>query len=223
MIRFRVIHLASLAALSATPTAARDQERDFMLGARAYLFAPLSADESIMIDGARTGTRLNPSVSATGEVNVTYMVTDSFAIEGSAAITRHRFHTEDGALSGLGSVVDGWFVPLTLTAQYRHDTGGPLTPYVGVGANVMFPLDFETTQSFQSALGPGAGDVDVPVSYGWVAQAGMNYTVNDRFYLNLDAKIVSVATDMTLSESPRATYDLRMTPIIIGFGLGYRF
>ena len=203
--------------------AARDQERDFLVGGRAYLFAPLSADEEIVVNGVGTGTRLNPSVSATIELNATYMLTDYIGIEGTAAITRHRFHSEDGTLAGLDEVFDGWFLPVTLTAQYRHDTGGPLTPYIGAGVNALFPVDFETTQQFREAVGSNQAAVDVPTSIGWVAQAGINYAVNDRFYVNLDGKIMSVSTDIQINDAPRATYDLRMTPIVIGFGIGYRF
>ncbi|MEM6491513.1 MAG: OmpW family outer membrane protein, partial [Pseudomonadota bacterium] len=130
-------------ALASDPAAARDQERDFLVGGRAYLFAPLSADEEVVVSGVGTGTRLNPSVSATGEFNATYMATDFLGVEASVAITRHRFHAEDGTLGGIDEIADGWFVSVTLTAQYRFDTGGPLTPYVGAGVHVLFPLDFE--------------------------------------------------------------------------------
>jgi len=219
----RILGVATLLALAADFASARDQERDFMLGARAYLFAPLSEDDEIVVNGVGTGTRLNPSVSATGEVNATYMVTDFLAVEGTAAVTRHRFHSEDGTLAGLDETVEGWLLPMTLTVQYRHDTGGKATPYIGAGANVVFPFGFTNTQQFRGAIGSSSDEADASVSVGWVAQAGLNYAVNRNFYLNLDAKMMSVAMDIDAARNPSATYDLRMTPIVVGFGIGWRF
>ncbi|WP_084696418.1 OmpW/AlkL family protein [Maribacter thermophilus] len=179
---------------------------------RGVVVAP---DESATIEAI--GGDVDISTSVIPELDITYFFTKNIAAELILGTTKHDVEATDTAAGDidLGSV---WLLPPTLTLQY-HFTGGDFKPYVGAGVNY--------TIFYSAKEGPVADDVDYDNSVGFALQAGLDYNLNDKWFLNVDLKKIFLSTDATVDATSAlgATVgaDVDINPLLIGFGVGYRF
>ena len=179
---------------------------------RGVVVAP---DESATIEAI--GGDVDISTSVIPELDITYFFTKNIAAELILGTTKHDVQATDTAAGDidLGSV---WLLPPTLTLQY-HFTGGDFKPYAGAGINY--------TIFYGAKVGPVADDVDYDNSVGFALQAGLDYNLNDKWFLNVDLKKIFLSTDATVNATTAlgATVgaDVDINPLLIGFGVGYRF
>lgn len=156
------------------------------------------------------GAEVEVSTTATPEVDFTYFFTKNLAAELILATTYHEVDLNDG--TSLGGV---WLLPPTLLVQY-HLPLDNWKPYVGAGVN--YTIFYE--ESNGDIL-----DMDYDDSFGFAFQVGVDYFLNDKWFLNLDVKQLILSTDVVaqvdLVNSLPVEVDLN--PIIIGFGVGFRF
>ncbi|HTJ94400.1 MAG TPA: OmpW family outer membrane protein [Pararobbsia sp.] len=145
---------------------------------------------------------------AVPELDFTYMFTDSLGAELILATSRHRLNSDLGSL-GKVSVL-----PPTLTLQYHFNDAGRIRPYVGAGLNY--------TLFYHDSLAVGGQGVDITNhSFGPALQAGVDFAVTDKWFVNLDIKKVWIRTEASLGGSDLG--QLRIDPWIVGFGFGRRF
>ncbi len=204
-------HLATTLALlaAAAPLASHAQqaeEGDWLIRARAIHVNPRNDGGSTSIGGKpHAGTDLVP------EVDITWFATPNIGLELIAATTEHAMKVNKGTSVDLGSVK---LLPPTLTAQYHFTNPclGKLKPYVGAGINYTH---------FYNADHPGLNAVKYDDAFGTVVQAGTDYKLTDKIYLNADIKQVFLSTDVTVNNSVTAKANLN--PVIAGVGIGYRF
>jgi outer membrane protein len=113
----------------------------------------------------------------------------------------------------LGSTFLGTFkhLPPTLTVQYHFTNFNGFTPYVGAGVNY--------TKISKTDLSSGA-TLDKS-SYGAALQAGVDIPLTKQVSLNFDVKKVALQTNVYLSGVDKGT--LKLDPLLIGVGVGYRF
>lgn len=102
-------------------------------------------------------------------------------------------------------------LPPTLTAQYHFLPTGTLRPYVGAGINYT---------NFSSVDLPGSFNVKRG-SFGWALQAGVDVKLTDKLFLNVDVKKVQIHADVTNAGAAVGT--LKVDPVLVGIGIGYRF
>jgi len=77
-------------------------------------------------------------------------------------------------------------------------------------------------RSLEAVLGPTSVSADD--SLGWAIQAGVDYHINERWLLNLDAKYIDIGVDVELnSRGTVRTLDVDINIIVVGVGFGYRF
>jgi outer membrane protein len=145
------------------------------------------------------------------EVDFTYFVTDNIALELIAGTTRHDVsHTPTGIDLGKVSLL-----PPTLTLQYHFMPKERLSPYVGAGVNYTIFYN-------EDAPGGAVTSIDYDNSFGWALQAGVDYAIADRWYVNLDVKKLFLSTDVSINGGAiNAKVDL--DPWLFGVGVGYRF
>jgi outer membrane protein len=145
------------------------------------------------------------------EIDVTYFATQNIGFELIAATTKHDTQVARGTNVDLGSVK---LLPPTLTAQYHFTQPclGKFKPYVGAGL---------TYAHFYDTDHPGLRSVKYDDSVGVAVQAGVDYKLTDKVYLNADVKQIFVSTDVTVNDSITAKANLN--PIVAGIGIGYRF
>ena len=151
------------------------------------------------------------------ELDFTYFFTKNIAAELILGTSNHdvkAINTSAGDIE-LGDV---WLLPPTLTLQY-HFTEWDFKPYVGAGVNytIFYGVD----------EGPVADNVEYDNSFGLALQVGVDYFINDSWFLNLDLKKIFINTDATIDATTAlgATVgaDVDINPLVIGLGIGYSF
>ncbi len=196
---------AVAAAFISLPLAASAAEDSpWMVRARLLLVAPnesanVSIGGDVLIDN-----------SVVPEVDVTYFFTKNIAAELIAAVTPHDVSHTFGV--DLGSA---WLLPPTLTLQYHFDPDGPaMRPYVGVGVNYT---------TFFGVDEPAGLNISYDDSWGLALQAGVNIPFGDGWSANIDIKYININTDVTITGGVNATADVDINPVVVGFGVGYRY
>lgn len=207
--RAGVAAIALLAGVSAAMPAhaefAGKSAGDFMVRARAIGVMP-DEDASTTIGG-------NVSISndVVPEVDFTYFITDSIALELIAATTTHDVSHSFGI--DLGEVS---LLPPTLTLQYHFMPKERLSPYVGAGLNYTFFYNED------AAAGSPVTSIDYDNAVGYALQAGVDYALTDNWYANIDVKKIFLSTDVSMNGGA-ITADVDIDPWIVGAGIGYRF
>jgi len=135
------------------------------------------------------------------------------------------------------SIGDVRIIPIDLNFQYHFDLN-KLKPYVGAGVNYTFFY----VEEEMLAGGVNGGKFDN--AFGFVLQGGIDYAINDKWYINLDLKKLFLSTEMTTYHGwcgdefaakaivavPCPDYNVEeivekvdINPLSIGLGIGYKW
>lgn len=148
------------------------------------------------------------------ELDFTYFFTKHWAAELILATANHDVDLKNGPSLG-----DVWLLPPTLNVQY-HFYAGDLKPYVGAGVN------------YTIFYGEDEGDIldmDYDNSFGVSFQGGLDYFLNDKWFINVDVKYLILSTDvkatlLAFENNPTVVpVDVDIDPLIVGLGVGFRF
>jgi outer membrane protein len=141
------------------------------------------------------------------EFDMSYFFTDNLAAEPVLTWPQKMDVTLGGA--DIGSVKA---LPPTLLLQYHFMPNETFRPYAGVGVNYT---------SFSSQSFSIAGLDTSSSSWGPAVQAGFDFQIAPRWYLNADVKYVWMDTDVSLNGARLTKVDIN--PWLISVGVGYRF
>ena len=148
------------------------------------------------------------------EVDISYFFTPNIAAE--LILTYPQKHNVKSGDTVLGSLRH---LPPTLTVQYHfmpNDTA--IRPYVGVGLNY---TNFSSVSL--PNLGGAIGQLNVKrSSFGWALQAGMDVPLTKNWSLNVAVKKVQIRAEVQAQDGSEVD-TLKVDPLLIGVGLGYRF
>lgn len=153
------------------------------------------------------------------ELDVTYFFTDYVSAELIAATTRHSVKDKGSTLGdlNLGHV---WLLPPTLSAQVHPLGRSRFDPYIGAGINYTIFYGSGGTD-----IGVQGAKVEYDNRFGYAFQAGINYQIDDSWFLNLDVKKLYLSTSAHVmaggAELTRAKVDI--DPWLMAVGIGYRF
>ena len=158
------------------------------------------------------GGDVNISNSFIPELDFTYFFNKNFAAELILGTSKHDVKVGNDEVS-LGSVR---LLPPTVTLQYHFYPTKSLKPYVGAGLNYTIFYDVENGDT----LG-----MDYKNNVGFALQGGVDYFVNDKFFLNVDIKKLYLKTDVDVDLGLPATVpaEVKINPLLIGFGVGMKF
>lgn len=195
----------ALAALGILSTQAMAQQSPWQIRARAVNINP--ADKSDPVGGVGPADQITVSNKTIPEVDITYFLSPNLAAE--LILTYPQKH--DVALSGTDI---GTFkhLPPTLTLQYHFTPAAKVSPYVGAGVNY-------TRISSVKLLG-GAGDLENH-SFGLALQAGVDFKIDKNWSINLDVKKVQIRSDVMVGGAQVSK--VKVDPVLVGLGVGYRF
>lgn len=155
------------------------------------------------------------------ELDFTYFITDNIGAELILATSPHDLQGT-GSLAALGEIADVMALPPTLTFQYHLNPQGSVRPYVGVGVNYTIFYNEDASSSLIGAVGPTTVSVDDTVGVAY--QIGVDFDLNERWFLNADVKYIQIDTTATLNSGGAInTVDIDLDPIVAGVGVGYRF
>jgi len=166
-----------------------------------------TADKSDPVGGVGAANRLTVSNETIPEIDVSYFFTPNWAAELVATYPQKHHVELDGKDIGTFK-----HLPPTLLMQYHFVLDAPVKPYVGVGVNY-------TTMSKVELLG-GAGSLDHD-SVGLALQAGLDYAIDKKWSLNFDVKKVRIRSDVFISGAKVSR--VKVDPLMLGVGVGYRF
>ena len=150
------------------------------------------------------------------ELDITYYFTENWSAELILATANHDVSAVNTTVGNI-DLGDVWLLPPTLLAQY-HFTGGKFIPYVGAGVN--FTLFYGEDE------GPVADSIDYDSTIGFALQGGLDFMLNDKWFLNVDIKRLFLNTDVTIDATTAlgATVgaDVDINPWIFGIGFGIK-
>jgi outer membrane protein len=192
--------LAAVSGLTAAPAFSAN-DSPWQVRARALLVAPSEHSSlPISIDN-----------SFVPELDVSYFVDKHWAFELIAAVTPHTVSV------GGSDLADVWLLPPTLTVQYHLDPDGQsIRPYVGAGINY--------TTFFGVDEAAGFDKVKLNDSFGLALQAGFDIPFGGGWSANVDVKKIFISTDATVeSGAPTIHASVDIDPVVVGFGVGYRY
>lgn len=159
------------------------------------------------------GSGLGYSDSVTPELDISYYFSENIAAELILGTTRANIYGTD-SIAGLGTLGRTWVLPPTVTLQYHFTNFGAFKPYVGAGLNYTM---------FYSQKGIGAlTDIKVKNSFGFAAQAGFDYMLDDHWGLNLDVKKLYLRPEWS-ANGGTLSGKAKLDPWLIGTGVTYRF
>lgn len=226
MYKKQIVSIIILVATNLLSLSSYAEQGDWIVRLRTIGIIPDDSSTLIRQNGtnvANTGVSVDAAV--TPEVDVTYMITDRIGIEAIAGTAKH---TVSSVGNGLGlsdgfDLFDSWVIPPTVSLQYHFMPDNKLRPYIGVGVNYTFLVDDTATAALETALG-GAVNVATSNEWGWSLQAGLDYDISDKFFLNLDLKYIDVDTTASLdTPAGNLRVDLDVDPWVVGVGIGMRF
>ncbi len=192
---------------------------DWLVRLRGIGIIPTAESGGIAPDLLTSG--LEPQNAVVPELDITYMASANIGVELILATSPHDLDAT-GAIAGIGKAAETMLLPPTLLLQYHFDTGSGFRPYVGAGLNYTITYLENADGSLEAVL--GATSVKADNSLGWAIQAGADYHINDRWFINLDVKYIDMGVDMELNSLGTVrNLEVDINPIVVGIGFGYRF
>ena len=223
----RLVPFVLLGVLYGASFMAAAAQGDWLVRLRGIAILPQDDSGLISVNNAPVpGSGVAVDDSFVPELDVTYMFLRNWGVEVIAGTAKHDV-TLDGPLGPLPDgfkIFDSWVLPPTVTLQYHFLPEHKIRPYLGMGINYTAFLGNNATDALEAAVGPV--DVDMDHSWGWAAQGGVDITLKDNWFLNIDVKYINIDSTATLflkNSGTRLSVDVDIDPIVFGAGIGYRF
>jgi outer membrane protein len=206
-----------LAMASASPAWA--EKGDILVRVRAITVQPQEKVGPVLPTFATSTGRITNAYAP--EIDFTYMITDNIGVELIAATTKHCIDG-GGSLAAVGRLACTWVLPPTLTLQYHFVPEGKVHPYVGAGMNWTMFYNEKASSQLNTAI--GATSVNLTNSWGYALQAGIDFDINEKMFVNLDVKYVDMDSTARLATgAARNSLRANIDPLIFGVGVGWRF
>ena len=153
-----------------------------------------------------------------------YMVTDHVSVELLAGLPYKHDIYGTGAVSGVGKLGSVHQVSPTVLLQYRFlPSQSPLRPYIGVGPTLAHFYDSRGSAQLTAITNPGGSPTTIGSNTRWgiTGEGGVNYKINDRWFL--DAAILKTMIETHTTLSTQQTLNARLNPVALNASIGYRF
>ncbi len=152
-----------------------------------------------------------------------YMLTSKFAIELLGVTPSNHDLKGKDAIGALGKIADVDVFPPTLSLQYHFTGSARVHPYVGIGINYTHFPDEDVSSTLEAALG-GSTRLDVDDSWGLAAQAGADFSMGDKWFLNAAIWYADIDADATLTTGGvDRDVDIDIDPWVFFAGIGRKF
>lgn len=153
---------------------------------------------------------LNVDNKSIPELDISYFFNKNVAAELILTVPQKQ-HVYSGS-TDLGTFKH---LPPTLLAQYHFTNFTGYKPYVGAGVN----LTFINKESITTGTDKVTLSND---SIGMALQAGVDVPLTKQLSLNFDVKKVQLKTRVYI-DGVEQTGNLKLNPVLVGVGIGYRF
>lgn len=183
----------------------------------------------MIVDGGDLGFGLGVDDDTQLGLNVAYFVTDRWNIEVLASTPfAHDVNVNSNPL-GLNRLLTSDQLPPTITANYYFAAStSAFQPYVGVGVNYTIFFNEEFTDENEAL---GFSNLDLDDSLGLTAQIGLDYFVNDKWFVNASVRYIDISTDATFTlnnsalnaDNAPGEVTVDVDPFVTTFSVGYKF
>lgn len=205
-----VCGIAVLSALMSANVLAHS-EGDFIVRAGAATVSP--NDSSGAVAGSSS---IEFGVDSNTQLGLTlgYMFTDNISFEVLAATP----FSHNISATGLGEIADTKHLPPTFMVQYYFgDSESDFRPYVGAGINYTVFFD-------EGSKNPAVSDLSLDDSWGLAANVGMDYMINDDWFLNASVWYADIGTTAKYKfNGTQFSTDVDIDPWVFMIGGGYNF
>ena len=205
-----VCGIAVLSALMSANVLAHS-EGDFIVRAGAATVSPNESSGAVAgISSIEFGVDSNTQLGLT----LGYMFTDNISFEVLAATP----FSHNISATGLGEIADTKHLPPTFMVQYYFGTAeSDFRPYVGAGINYTVFFD-------EGSKIAGLSDVSLDDSWGLAANVGMDYMINDDWFLNASVWYADIGTTAKYNlGGTNYSTDVDIDPWVFMIGGGYNF
>ena len=197
----KILIAAAVGMLVAGQVAA--QESPWLVRARAVKLSMANHDA--------TALDLSVDDKTIPELDVSYFFNKNVAAELILTIPQQQ-QVSAGALGG-ANVGTFKHLPPTLLVQYHFTNFNGFKPYVGAGVNY--------TKISKTNLASGDYTLD-DHSYGYALQVGVDVPLTKQVSFNFDLKKVNIQSTV-YNSSGVSQGTLKLDPVLVGVGIGYRF
>lgn len=211
----------ALVAMAAGPEPAKADPGDILIKVRgSYVLHSGSSPVTVELDDGPITAKAKGSVG--GEVSLTFFMTEHIAAE--LALGGSSYDLEDASGRTLSSA--GMITPTAMLQYHLLPESPRFRPYVGAGISYANLYSEKPGELLTDRV------MSVPISYSTslsgtlvpVGQIGADIAVNDRFYVNVDAKYLGGNSKFRIDEGGNIqTVSHKMRSIIIGAGVGFKF
>ena len=118
-------------------------------------------------------------------------------------------------LLGLGTVGSTKQLPPTVSLQYHFNSRGKVSPFLGAGVNYTAFFSEDTRGALAGAK------LKLDDSWGLAAHAGIDFALNERSAIRVDARWIDIDTDVTLDGAGVGT--VAIDPIVYGAAYVMKF
>lgn len=196
----KTVSLALLAFTALAAPAFAQSAGDMTLGFGLGYVDPKS-DNGTVAGGATTiGTNTRPTIT------FEYFIRDNIGIEVLGALPFKHDINIAGARIG-----ETKHLPPTVSINYHIPTGGPLTPFVGVG------LNYTTFFEDRSPL----GELEIDDSFGLAAHVGFDYALSAKSALRMDLRYIDIDADVNLNGVKIG--EVEIDPLVAGVSYVMKF
>lgn len=150
-----------------------------------------------------------------GSFEIGYFILPPVAIQFTATTPAETFNLPAGSLAGTPNLFNDTSSNFTLTATFHPLRGKTVSPYIGGGFGV------NHIWSVEEKL---ATDVEISDSWGPVLQAGIEFNINERWGIYVDAKKAWWSADASGFLGPAfIEAEAELDPVILSAGAVFRF
>lgn len=215
--------LAVMAFASLAAPAMAYEAGDWLVRGRVVNVDPHSDSGLLFVNGsAIPGSGVTVDDDTIPELDITYMIRRNWGVELILGYSKHDV-IATGSVAALGRVIKAKALPPTLTLQYHFLPDSDYRPYLGAGVNYTYFWD-ETVTGVLDSGGTNA-KVKMDDSWGIALQAGMDFAINENWFINADVKWIDMSTTAKFTDTIAgdARIDVDVDPFVYGVGVGYRF
>jgi outer membrane protein len=173
---------------------------------------------------ALPGTKADVKSDTKPILTFAYMVTDNISAELDLGVPYKHDLVGDGSIKGTGKLGTAEVLPPTAFLQYRFfQPNAMIRPYVGAGITYAYFQKETGSGQMTALLDPGGSPVTYRMKNKIAAslQIGSTLAFNERWFADVAVVKTFLKTKATFSTGQ--TQDIKLDPIALSVGIGYKF
>jgi outer membrane protein len=198
---------------------------DVVIKAGVITVSPNESSDQVMLNGATALGEVEVDSDTQLGITGTYMLSAHIGVELLAATPfEHEIKGSSGAINNLDIGSTKHLPPSLMGVYYPLDSKSAFQPYAGLGINYTTFFDEETSAALSSTLGTLDSSMELDDSWGWTAQLGADYVINEQWLLSVSYRYIDIDTTATIKAGAnRLKVDVDIDPWVPMVGVGFKF